>query len=666
MTVFIRRLLTLLVFTALGLITYINALPNSFHYDDFPTIVQNGAIRDLRLIPSYFTDTSTWTISRLRDWRPVVLATFAINYAIGGTNPIIFRSTNLLIHTATAFLLYLILQNILQRSERAVSASARAPNAVAISAALLFLVHTANSEVVNYVFARSTLLSSFFLVAAFYCYLRGPHGETPQRRDLVWEVAGLALYALGLASKATAITLPILLFVFEVIFLNPRSENPLRLFRRGPKRLRKYGPLLLVAFAYIAIRQIVAPRALARMATSHGLDYLYFLTQLRAWVYYIGLLFWPAGIVSDYSGFRWSQTFWDHRVLVSSGIVAAILAIAWALWKRAPIISFFILWYFITLLPEASIIPLSDAVNAYRSYPANLGATAAITVAGAKVIVRLSDVLFSRGNRLATFCRVAGLSVLLAVLVASTWQRNEVFRDDGTFWSDVLEKDPGNVRALLGLGSFMLDEQKYLEAQRYFDKAIQLDDTDALPYLFKGYLSALLLRYQEALEFYDTAVKLDPQDAYVYLLRAGVHKNLKDYKKALADLDEALRLRPHYTEARLTKGAALLDMHEDQQAYEVCSRGMASDPNEPGFYLCLGRILENQNRTQEAIRVYETAVARGLQNQEAWYRLGMLYSDAGLYTKARDAFQEASRLMGHIPVQARPNFFGLQEKLPNR
>ena len=72
-----RSLLPLVILVILGAVTFINALPNSFHYDDFPTIVQNGAIRKLTRIPSYFVETSTWTVSRLRDWRPMVLTTFA-------------------------------------------------------------------------------------------------------------------------------------------------------------------------------------------------------------------------------------------------------------------------------------------------------------------------------------------------------------------------------------------------------------------------------------------------------------------------------------------------------------------------------------------------------------------------------------------------------------
>jgi Tfp pilus assembly protein PilF len=654
----LARIAPFFLLTVLGLVAYVNSLPNSFHYDDFPTIVQNGAIRDLKRVPSYFVDTSTWTISQLRDWRPAVLTTFALNYSMGGTNPILFRATNLFFHIGTAFFLYLILQNILNRPFIGISGSSfQSSTALAISAALLFLVHTANSEVVNYIFARSTLLASFFLIMGFYCYLRGPHSEA-SAHSVAWEVAGLGLYALGLASKATAITLPLLLVVFELTFLNPNGSHPWRLFRGEPERLRKYIPLLLLAFTYVAIRQVVAPRALARMVASHGRVYVYFLTQLRAWVYYLELLFWPDSMVSDYSGFGWSETFWDYRVLVSFGVVTAILGTAWALWKRQPVISFFIFWYFIALLPEASIVPLSDAVNAYRFYPANVGSVIAVVLVAANLISWLWRTMFSRAKaKLGAFFRMASLTVVLGALVISTWQRNEVFRDDGTYWNDVLKKDPTNVRALLGLGSFLLDEQGYAEAQRFFDRAIQLNPKNPLAYMFRGYLSVLLRQNAEALEFYNTAVILDPQEAYAYVLRGEAYRSLKDYPKAIADFDQALDLRPHYTEAYIAKATALREIGEDGKAYQVCRKGITIDRDQASFYLCLGQILAKQNQAKEAIQILQTATQRGLSSHELWYQLGLLYEQEAMYAKATEAFNKASRLMGQSFHQARPNLY---------
>src|SRR5690349_13033011 len=99
----------------LALITYGNSLPNSFQFDDFDSIVENPAIRDLKRIPSFFTDTTTWTMSTQRDWRPVVLTSFALNYWIAGLDPAVFRLTNLGFHLGVAFFLFLIFKDLAGR-----------------------------------------------------------------------------------------------------------------------------------------------------------------------------------------------------------------------------------------------------------------------------------------------------------------------------------------------------------------------------------------------------------------------------------------------------------------------------------------------------------------------------------------------------------------------
>jgi tetratricopeptide (TPR) repeat protein len=659
----LRKALPPLALSILGLIAFLNSLPNSFHFDDYPTIVQNGAIRNLKLVPSYFVDTTTWTISQLRDWRPVVLTTFALNYWMGGTDPVIFRLSNLALHIATSFFLVLILGDILSRpAARITLASARAATGLALSAGALFLVHTANSEVVNYIFARSTLLATFFYAGAFYCYLRGPFCESRTYSGL-WQVGGLSAFALGLASKATIITLPINLMFFEIIFLNPSGRKPWQLYREEPHRLKKYFIPAVLCACYVGIRQVLAPRALAQFAGTAQLSpYVYLLTQFRAWVYYMSLFIWPEQLVSDYPGFGWSYSLWDRKVLLSLSLVLSVLAIAWFLCKRQRVISFFLLWYFVTLLPEASIVPLSDAVNGYRFYPSNLGLTSVAIICFMEFACWLDHKITGKNNhKLATGIGTACLTVALGSLILSTVERNEVFRDDGTFWSDILSKDPADVRAYLGLGSFFLDEQRYGEARQLFDKAVEMAPRNGLAYLFRGHLKATLLRYDESLRDYKLAAQFNPRDPFLFLFRGEAYRNLKQYNEALSDYDEALRLRPYYTAVHFAKATALQEIGEDQKAYETCEQGIKIDPDQPDFYLCLGRLLTKQSRIKETLQLYQTAASRGLPSHDLWYELGLTYQKVGNYSDAIEAFNKATRLMGPAPHQARPNLYPSQQ-----
>jgi hypothetical protein len=312
----LRKTLPPLALIILGLIAFLNSLSNSFHFDDYDAIVNNTAIRDLKHLPSYFTDISTWTMSKSVDWRPLVLTTFALNYRMGGINPVFFRLTNLALHIGVAFFLFLIFKNIAARSAaRLPGLSTRTVTWLALFASGLFLVHTANSEVVNYIFARSTLLATFFYVAAFYCYLRGPFsGQEPYSR--FWHLAAVISLILAVCSKASAVTLPLSLAVFEIIFLNPSWQSPWHLFKRDPRRLKKYLPPALLGLAYVALRPSFVRRLVVGIftgdKTESALAYLY--TQFRAWVYYVSLFFWPDPLIFDYPGFGLSSSLWETRV----------------------------------------------------------------------------------------------------------------------------------------------------------------------------------------------------------------------------------------------------------------------------------------------------------------------------------------------------------------
>ena len=64
---------------------YANSLDNPFLYDDQHSIVDNPHLRDLGRVPSYFIDPTAFSADPENAmYRPLLLTTFALNYAIGG------------------------------------------------------------------------------------------------------------------------------------------------------------------------------------------------------------------------------------------------------------------------------------------------------------------------------------------------------------------------------------------------------------------------------------------------------------------------------------------------------------------------------------------------------------------------------------------------------
>src|SRR5689334_19521671 len=283
------KAITLAILTLLGILTYGNGLTNSFHFDDIEGIVLNSSLHDLRNIPAYFTHPVIFRLASTLDWRPILQITYALDYAIGGENPLVFHATDLTFHVLTAWLVFLVMAEILDQI--AVSESSSVPIVcMAAAPAVLFVVHTANSQTVDYSWARSSMLSALFYLLAFYCHLRGPFHRAA-RGPAGWHAGAVGAFALALASKATAASLPAMLLVYEALLLNPAGENPVRLYLKEPRRLLKHLPTIAVLGAYVIVRRLVTHQMNAAVisAPAGGVSQrkIYLLTQFRAWMYYL-------------------------------------------------------------------------------------------------------------------------------------------------------------------------------------------------------------------------------------------------------------------------------------------------------------------------------------------------------------------------------------------
>ena len=158
---FSHNITVLILLVVLSGIVYRNSLNNGFHFDDYHHIVKNKHIRSLTNIPRLFIDVDTFSFNEdSSHYRPLVLVSHAINYSIGRLNPMGYHIMSLAFHTGTAFLLYLIIRAMLGGCY------------IPLASALIFAVHPFNSEAVNYITARSSVMSGFFYLLAFYCWVK--------------------------------------------------------------------------------------------------------------------------------------------------------------------------------------------------------------------------------------------------------------------------------------------------------------------------------------------------------------------------------------------------------------------------------------------------------------------------------------------------------------
>jgi tetratricopeptide (TPR) repeat protein len=531
-----------LVLVLLPLLIYANSLPNAFHYDDIHSLVENPHIRKLENIPSFFTGARTTSVRTERShYRPVLFSTYALSYALGGYDydPKMFRMFNLVLHILNGFLLYAVFRRLSGNM------------AVAFFGALLFAVHPLNTESVNYISCRSNVLATTFYLASVWLFL-GYSGSVPTRRRTALYACSLGCFVLGLLSKEIVITLPAILMLLDVLILNSDAKTfALKpLFRRH------------VAFWMVAVLHLFLIFAVGLKPTYEPRGVLSnLIVQTKAMVFYLRLLVFPRGlsISHDFDMERTlSAAFW-----VSLLIIGGSLFLAWKLRRRCGLLSFAILWYFITLLPTSSVLSLHIPVNEHRTYLPAVGFAAAVAfllelargMSGpiprksgeARTRLRPAPTLgrhWQALSKLAVPLFVAAVGIFSVAVFA----RNQTWKTPITLWGDAVKKYPYNVHARKNLGNEYSKVGDLEKAEREFLFAIRRGGTDkrlAKLHNGLGIIYGMRKAYESAIEHFTLSVELDPRAMEPHHNLGIAYVVQGRPEKALEYLQKAVELAPY-------------------------------------------------------------------------------------------------------------------------
>ena len=149
-----------------GSVAYVNSLRQPFLFDDMAAIVDNQEIRQL-------SDVRVLLPERERPvaGRPLVNLTFAVNYALGGLDVVGYHAGNVAIHILCGLLLFAVVRDTLGLP-RLPGALGRRAAPIAFAAALLWMLHPLNTEVVTYVTQRTESMMALFYLLTVYASLR--------------------------------------------------------------------------------------------------------------------------------------------------------------------------------------------------------------------------------------------------------------------------------------------------------------------------------------------------------------------------------------------------------------------------------------------------------------------------------------------------------------
>lgn len=400
-------------------ITYVNSLGSPFLFDDTNSIVNNPQIRQIgtSLTPPRETPVAG---------RPLVNLSFALNFAAHGLSVTGYHVTNVAIHIAAALVLFGLVRRTLLLP-RLARYFGRGSADIALACALLWGLHPLNTESVNYLTQRSESLMGLCYLLTLYSSLRG------------WRTASVAFCAAGMLCKESMVTAPLMVVLYDRVFVFNSFREALRV------RRAQYGGL---AASWLVLAGLLAgvPR------TSIGFDTgtrpsTYLLNQVAIVCRYLMLSFWPRALVLDYG---LPQTLTLGAVLMPGIAIATLIAATLAAFRYAPMLGFLGAWFFVTLAPTSSIVPIATEVGAERRMYLPL-------IAVVVLIVTIVARAFSRDQpsertRLSAAAFRMTVGALCLALAGATMVRNREYASRLTLAETIVERRPhGRGRYFLAL-----------------------------------------------------------------------------------------------------------------------------------------------------------------------------------------------------------------------
>ena len=621
-----NNLLALLLIAVATTAAYSNSLHGEFQFDDYSFITGNPAIRTLSGFSPAFV------LRNLNSGnRPVVLLTFALNYAAEGLTVAGYHAVNLLLHLAVMVLVFLFVKRLLDLPPVA-EAFGRGRDLKALAVAGVFALHPLQTESVTYIVQRGEALASLFYLLCLFCLVRFASSER-RWEQTVTLTAGMACFALGWGSKEIIVTAPVGALLYAAFFL-------------GKRRLVK---LALVLLPFVAAGSVLGIREVVGFGDSAGFHIKglgqpeYFYTQLRVLVTYLRLVFMPVNQNLDYD-YPIYRSFFNLPVFFSALFLAAVFCLfVWTArhkgeWKwHIRVAGFGAAWFLVILAPTSSVVPLRDVIYEHRCYLPLVGILL-VTVALLDVACRtvLNSRLFASA-RMPASASAALLIILFIGLALATYERNRVWETRIALWSDVVKKSPEKPRGYMNLGHALSEGGRYDEAIAVLRKGITmpagLSVNEGSIYrelgvaLFRrGSLDEALRTFMQGMMF-SPADPLLLNDLSIALLDKGDLEQAKEYAVL------ALKHRPQFAEAHNTMGEILLRQGDMKGALDNFLVTAELEPDDPECYWNAAVALEGLGRPKDAYayyRVYAEKVRDEGQRREAVQRMQALEAKAGL------------------------------------
>ncbi len=504
---------------------------NDFVLDDIDFIVNWPLIRDLRNIPKFFIG-YTPPVGQEGVYSPLKTLIHAINYNLFKENPFGYHVIAIAIHLLGTVFAYKIISLLTKN------------NLVSFLSALFFGLHPVHAGVITNLTGSVDAAGMAFMFIAFYYYMQTSADTSAFKEKSYWKSIVFAF--LAVYTHELVITLPLVIFWYDLCFKRYRksvTECAIRV-----------APFFLIVGTYVIAKFL-------NFGTILRGGYLYdnfILTQLviiKALWKYVMICFFPfklthnhvisPGIYSfSFDDFDkasvLSQSFFEWKVILSICLLIGLLYWAIKSWKKNPLITFSIGWFYICLLPVLQLVPSAVLFAERYLYP------------GSMTFCLLLALCLSKGLEQANKS-IKTLSVLFFIFCVifysgRTWMRSADFKDEITLFETVVKANPKSALMRTDLGVVYTRFEQNQKALNSFHEALKIRQDDADIYFLMSEPYIQLNDHDKAREALLKAIELNPDYADAYYNLAGLYAMSEEEDKAMAAINTSMNL--YHTQGR--------------------------------------------------------------------------------------------------------------------
>ncbi|HOX77831.1 MAG TPA: tetratricopeptide repeat protein [Bacteroidales bacterium] len=605
-----RFLLLMLILTVVTLGLNINTVRNYYSLDDFHIARNNPDFEQgIKSIPKIFVTQYSSRDGKSYGYRPLIRASFAIEYEFFGKNPHISHFINVVFYLAVILLLYLVLRRLLRNYHYLFP----------FLITLLFAAHPIHTEVVASLKNRDELFMFLFGLLSLQQAIR--YADTLKNRHIYW---ALLFFFLAGLSKPTAAAFFFVIPLSLHFFTDLETKKVIRLTVIT-------GIIALIAavgpFFYLPAQDRIMAKVENPLAVEGNfLDHIAYAGY--SLYYYLKLLIFPHPL-RYYYGFNMFPAISLGNIVVILSILVHLGLFAFAIWKlkQKNIFSYIILVYLTSIVLFTNLFKPVPGIIAERFLLIPSLAFCMLLVLG---IFHLF--LHHPEKKQISGLKIFGIIGIVALILipygSKTMIRNKQWRTEYTLYKAdmpyLYDSFKGNdlyaneiMKSVNRELAKPVNVLKFVDPQvklaiSHWERAIEILPEAASPYRNLGIIySRVYKEYDTAVVYFNKTLEREPDDPLTYFNLGLAYEGMKDYGKALENLKKSIQIDSAAINARSRLANIYYGLGEFKEAIRLNQEIMSIDPDESLPYVNIGNYYIFQKDTLNGIKYYERAVELG-------------------------------------------------------